>query len=235
MSNNPQQPSSGQPEDRRRGRDELSDIERDLRRGQQRGSRGTQRGSDQDENLPGRERGSGQEQRAERGTYPAAEPARGSHPVGREPHAEPHRSRKGLYAALGIVGLLLLGGLLGGLVAAFTGSAAKSTSAALHPATHASAPSTTLLQQFQNVGPHNSANFKVSSSPVTSHYTYSCPSGASSFVAQTFNTSGTDMQTIANTSGTGGTSSAVLHPAAGGIYHVYANTRCQYRIQVYGK
>jgi hypothetical protein len=136
-----------------------------------------------------------------------------------------------MYAALSILGLLLLGGLIGGLVAAFTGgSPARHAPAALHPPS----PSSHLLTQFTNTGTHNSDNFKVSSNTLTSHYTYSCPSGASPFVAQTFNTGGSDMQTIADTSGTGGTSSAVLHPTPGGTYHVYANTRCNYRIQIYG-
>jgi hypothetical protein len=231
MSNYPQPPSGEEPDDRR-GRDISSEAERD-RRGRQRGSRGAQGDSGQG-NVRGSQRSSYEQHPSQGRGYP--QETRGSHPVGRETRAEPHRSHLGRLVALGVIGLLLLGGLIGGLVAAFTGgSTYKPTSAALHPPTHVSAPATShLLQQFQNTGPKNSDNFKVSSSPVTSHYTYSCPSGPNTFRAQMFNTSGTDEQTITNTSGTGGSGSAVLHPAPGGVYHVWAYTSCHYSVQIYG-
>lgn len=48
------------------------------------------------------------------------------------------------------------------------------------------------------------------------------------------NANGSDSQTIANTSGPGGSGSVVLHPKhPGSLYHLAVVTKCQYRIQVY--
>jgi hypothetical protein len=217
--------------------------------GGQRGSRqsGEQRGSDQ---QAGQQRGSYQEEPREgrQGSYRTSEPQHGSHAIGDEPRAR--RSHTGMFVALGIVGLLALGGLIGGLVAAFGGTTHHAAAHIHKPSvpTHAPAavksPSTSkpsspssgaLVKTFQYIGPRASGGFKATSA-MTSQYIYRCPSGPGPFDARVMNASGSDTQTVAKTSGAGGTGSTVLHPKyPGQTYHLSVNTKCEYRVQLYNK
>jgi hypothetical protein len=154
----------------------------------------------------------------------------------------------GMFVALGIVGLLLLGGLIGGLVAAFGGSSPHHAAVPTHvpsvtthaptPATHSTSSTSSghLIKQFQYVGPRKSGAFTVPTATVASHYIFRCPSGPGPFAATMTNSSGSDTQTVAKTSGPGGTGSTVLHPThPGQAYHLNVSSKCEYRIQLYSK
>jgi hypothetical protein len=198
---------------------------------QQRGSGSRSRGSDRQDKQEGED------------TRRTSGPQHGSHAVGREP--KEHKSHLGMFVALGIIGLLALGGLIGGLVAAFGGS--SSTAAVHHPSvpTHVPTPaahstsstsSGHLIKTFQYIGPRTSGGFTVPTSAVASHYIYRCPSGPGPFDATMKNASGSDIQTVAKTSGPGGTGATVLHAKhPGQAYHLDVNTKCEYRIQLYTK
>jgi hypothetical protein len=250
MTHDPQQPSPEEPpEQGGRGNTEPQRGRRNPPPRQGRGDQQNQGGSQQ---QPGTQRGEyqqaggqgGAHQENQQGAYRASQPQHGSHAIGEEPKA--HKSHTGLFVALGIVGLLALGGLIGGLVAAFGGS--SYSSAAHHvpsvpthaPASYRTAPSPAasghLIKMFQYIGPRSSGGFTVPTSAVASHYIYRCPTGPGPFDAKMTNASGSDTQTIATTSGPGGTGSTVLHPKfPGKVYHLNVSTKCEYRIQVYAK
>jgi hypothetical protein len=256
MSLDPQQPPGGGPEDP--NQDQNQNPNQGNRRGSRgaRGEQGQQRSDQGAQSRPNqdqdRQRGS-EDKGAQHGSYQqqgnqgGSRPEHGSYAVGREekPH---HKSRMPLIAA-GIVGLLLLGGLIGGLVAAFGGNSTKHVSSPTHPpTTHApapthapvansSAPTTSghLLEQFQNIGSGKSNGFAAPAA-VSTHYIYRCPTHPGAFDATMANSNGSDSQTIAKTGGPGGTNSVALHPKfPGSTYHIAVNTKCEYRVQVFGK
>jgi hypothetical protein len=171
-----------------------------------------------------------QDTRASQGSYQVSEPQEQTYPVQQEPRHASRKSRRGLAVGAGIAGVLALGGLITGLTVAFNGSPKV-------PA--ASAPSATgshLIRTFQFVGSRTSSSFTVPSATTSAHYIYRCPKGPASFNARMQNTSGSDVQHIANTSGKGGTSVVALHPMhPGSNYHLAVHTPCQFRVQVFSK
>jgi hypothetical protein len=124
----------------------------------------------------------------------------------------------------GIIGVLLLGGLIGGLVAANTSSTP----------TPAPAPAVHTLSSFGATGSAVSPSFVVSSSPVTSTYGYRCPAGVSGrFTADLATSNGTDSHSIVNTTAPSVSGTMTLHPAhVGSLYRVTVTApgSCAYHI-----
>ncbi len=262
MTYDPQQPSGEEPQEP----DDSSGRQQGNRGGKQQGGRqqgGRQQGGrqdrdmdrDMDRDVRGQrddhgqrdDRGSYQQEPYRSGDRRESDPQHGSYAVGREEH----KSHLGRYIALGIVGLLALGGLIGGLVASTSSSP---TAAKVAPPTHVPTPAahatthptvtptpsptstaaTHLVKMFQYVGTRNSGGFTVPTSTAAAHYIYRCPTGPGPFDAKMVNANATDTQTIATTSGSGGTATVPLHPKyPGSVYHLAVSTRCEYRIQVY--
>jgi hypothetical protein len=246
MTNDPQWPSNEEPPEQ--GRQQQPNAGQGPQSGQEPGSRG--RGRQQPAGGQRDQGGSYQQQQpqqARQEPYRTTQPEHGSHAVGREPE---HHSHLGRYLALGVIGLLALGGLIGGLVASLgstptavhhyhapsphvTPTHAPTTHVPTHASASPSASSSAMIKQFQYVGPRVSGGFVVPAA-VTTNYIYKCPKGPGPFDAKMMNASGSDTQTIASTSGPGGTGSVVLHPKhPGSTYHLAVTTKCEYRIQVF--
>jgi hypothetical protein len=251
VTNDPQWPSNSEPPEQ--GQQQPPNMQEGSQGGgQERGSRGGEQPAGGQREVPS-DRGSDEEQPREvrQEPYRTSQPEHGSHAVGGEPE---HKSHLGRFIALGVIGLLALGGLIGGLVAAFAGPAATAAhhshvpSVTTHvPTTHvptsvsptttpSPSSSTAAIKTFQYVGPRVSGGFAAPAA-VTSRYIYRCPApkpGAGPFMAKMENANGSDSQTIANTSGPGGTGTVVLHPRhPGSTYHLNVSTKCEYRIQLY--
>jgi hypothetical protein len=180
------------------------------------------------------------------GGEPDDTPPDGIRAVGQESQTGAERSHTRRNAAIAIVALLALGGLIGGVLATSRGSGSQPSAGSRPrhrpPATHGFAlgpPTTTahLLEHFEYVGPSDSGGFAVPSSSVASYYMYKCPGRRpSAFYAEMLNADGSDRQTIAKTAGHIGTGSVVLHPKyPGSAYHLAIRTNCVYRIRVYDK
>jgi len=137
----------------------------------------------------------------------------------------PPRSHLPLKIA-GIIGVLLLGGLIGGLVA-------SNTSSTPTPAP-APAPAAHTLSTFGATGSAVSPNFVVTSSPVTSTYGYRCAAGVSGrFSAVLTTLNGTDSHTIVTTTAPSVSGKMTLHPAhVGSMYRVAVTAPggCAYHI-----
>jgi hypothetical protein len=134
-----------------------------------------------------------------------------------------------LYICLAV---LALGGLITGLTLVNNEPPARAQAAAPAP----TGSGTHLITTFQYVGSRTSPSFTVPSAATAAHYTYRCPSGPADFSAKMQNTSGSDVQHIANTTGSGGSSVVALHPKHPGTdYHLVVHTPCEFRVQVYSR
>jgi hypothetical protein len=125
-------------------------------------------------------------------------------------YREPHRSL--LPVVLGLLGVLALGGLIAGLVVSHT------------PSTPTAAPTTRTLSTFTSRGDGSAPSFATPSSPLTAHYTYSCPAGTTGhFVARFETSAGSAIRDIVNSTALSGSGSTTVHappPPVGSPYHV---------------
>jgi hypothetical protein len=166
------------------------------------------------------------------------EPQSRSYQPRQEPRTVAHKPKRNRNILFGILGLLAVAGIITGLTAS---RGTSNPTAAIrrvpirHAPVHAPVNNGTrrLLGTLNSTGSRTSGNFVVPSGTVTAHYSYACPAGtgASSFNAQL--SSGSNNQTIARTSGTSGSQFVTVHPNAGGTYHISAQSRCPYRVQIY--
>jgi hypothetical protein len=160
------------------------------------------------------EQGSSPRHRASaRGTATMSREERGRQAPPRTDYREPRRSLLPIIA--GLLGVLALGGLIAGLVV----SHAPST-----PATPAAAPTTRTLSTFTSRGDGTAPAFTTPSTPITAHYSYTCPAGTTgSFVARFETSTGSAFRTIVDStalSGSGATTVTAPPPPVGSPYHV---------------
>jgi hypothetical protein len=169
---------------------------------------------------PPRQRGSAQGT----ATMTREERPRGAPP--RTEHREPHRSLLPILA--GLLGVLALGGLIAGLVV----SHAPSTPTA------ARVPTTTrTLSTFASRGDASAPSFTTPSTPLTAHYSYSCPAGTTGhFVARFETAAGSAIRNIVSSTaltGSGATTVTAPPPPVGTPYHVAVSAPsggCTYHI-----
>ncbi len=152
---------------------------------------------------------------------------------------QPRRSNNNKKLALfGILGLAAVAGIITGFAASNSSTA---PTAAVHrpaPAVRHSPVSTTpsyrTLTIFNETGTRTSNPFAVTD-PSAAHWTFRCASGSHPFSASMATTSGGNRMSIASTSGTSGSGTAILHPSStGSKYQISANSVCPYHIRVYG-
>lgn len=143
----------------------------------------------------------------------------------RTEYREPHRSRLPILA--GLVGVLALGGLIAGLVV----SHAPSTPTA------APVPTTHTLSAFSSAGDASAPSFTTPSTPMTAHYSYTCPAGTTGhFVARFETAAGSAIRNIVSStalSGSGSTTVTAPPPPVGTPYHVAVSAPsggCTYHI-----
>jgi hypothetical protein len=171
----------------------------------------------------------------------STEPQSRSYQPREEPRPVAHKPKRNRNLLFGVLGLVAVAGIIAGLTAS-RGTSTPTAAIRPHvPIRHIPAhapvnhPTTTrrLIGTLNSTGSRTSGNFVVPSSTATAHYSYTCPAGtgASSFNAQLSN--GSNSQIIARTSGTSGSQFVTVHPNAGGTYHISAQSRCPYRVQVY--
>jgi hypothetical protein len=76
----------------------------------------------------------------------------------------------------------------------------------------------------------------VPSAATAAHFSYQCPNGPANFNASMQNTSGSDIQHIADTTGTGGSGVVALHPRhPGSAYQLVVDTPCDFHVQVFSR
>jgi hypothetical protein len=147
-------------------------------------------------------------------------------------HQNTHQVKSRHYL-LALLGAAAVAGVLGGLLASH--SHGLSAAGVHHPSAGASSPH--LVGTFTGTGDSTSPAFKVTSSPMTARYGYDCAAAGKSigrFAATMAMKGGINGQTIANTSGSAGTASTVLHPShIGSMYHVSVTATCPWRVIVY--
>ncbi len=145
----------------------------------------------------------------------------------------PRESKRGrLIALAGIACLVALGGIIAGFAASNTAPAVPRVARAV-PAHHAAASRGALVASVSGTGVRYSAPFKVTSSSVTTTYTYRCTSGSHPFVAALAQ-SRTNITTITSTTGTGASHTTTVHPrSVGSLYRVAASSTCPYHVSVY--
>jgi eukaryotic-like serine/threonine-protein kinase len=162
----------------------------------------------------------------------------------------PRRSRLGAAPAAG-AGVLAIAAVIVTIVALgakgpkqapAAGRTKVSTQASRAPATAgSSAPSRPparprVLMTLSGTGALNSAPFRVTSSVVTAHYSYSCAAFGTegNFIADMISgipTGAYDDQPIANALGSGGSQTTALYPARkGSLYHLAINSQCSWHI-----
>jgi hypothetical protein len=128
----------------------------------------------------------------------------------RTEYREPRRSR--LPIVLGLLGVLALGGLIAGLVVSHT------------PSTPTAAPTTRTLSTFTSRGDASAPAFTTPSTPLTAHYSYTCPAGTTGhFVARFETAAGSAIRNIVSSTaltGTGATTVTAPPPPVGSPYHV---------------
>jgi hypothetical protein len=150
----------------------------------------------------------------------------------------PRQSRSGKrIALLGIAGLVALGGIIAGFAASHSSPAVPAairTVPSHHAAArHAAASRGHLVASVSGTGVRYSAPFKVTSSAVTTTYTYRCTSGSHPFVAALAE-SRTNITPITNVTGPGGSHTATVHPTSvGSLYRVAASSPCPYHVSVF--
>jgi hypothetical protein len=125
-------------------------------------------------------------------------------------YREPRRSR--LPILVGLLGVLALGGLIAGLVVSHT------------PSTAAPAVTTHTLSSFTSRGDATAPAFTTPSTPITAHYSYTCPPGTTGrFVARFETAAGSAIRDIVNSAALGGSGVTTVHappPPVGSPYHV---------------
>lgn len=227
MTNDPQRPERGRPEDPARG-------------GQPPMQGGQAPMQGRSEPVQGRQSSPA---RYEQGTQ------RGAHPTGAREVRPPREERpKGRSAARlgvlsGLLGLIALGGITAGLVAsnaATTHHVPRVPAPRTHVPTHATtAPTATArrLIDYSGSSSGRSASFLVPTSTVSAHYTYTCPSSLASaphgFQAQLENAAGTDIEQFAASRNMTGSGTMALHPKdVGSHYRVVTMTNCPFRVKV---
>ncbi len=128
----------------------------------------------------------------------------------RTEYREPRRSR--LPIILGLLGVLALAGLIAGLVVSHT------------PSTPTAAPTTRTLSTFTSRGDASAPSFTTPSTPITAHYSYTCPAGTTGhFVARFETAAGSAIRNIVSStalSGSGATTVTAPPPPVGSPYHV---------------
>lgn len=131
----------------------------------------------------------------------------------RTEYREPHRSRLPILA--GLLGILALGGLIAGLVVSHTPS--TPTAARVPTTTHT-------LSTFTSRGDASAPSFTTPSTPMTAHYSYTCPAGTTGhFVARFETAAGSAIRNIVSStalSGSGATTVTAPPPPVGTQYHV---------------
>jgi hypothetical protein len=132
------------------------------------------------------------------------------------------------------LGVLALGGLITGLTLANNPPPTRARAAAPTPAPTGSG--THLITTFEHLGSQTSSSFTVPSAATAAHYMYQCPNGPANFSAKMQNTSGSDVQHIADTTGRSGSDVVALHPRhPGADYHLVVHTTCSFRVEVYSR
>ncbi len=156
-------------------------------------------------------------------TMSREERTRGAPP--RTEYREPHRSRLPIIA--GLLGILALAGLIAGLVVSHTPSTP----------TAAAAPTTRTLSTFSSRGDASAPSFTTPSTPLTAHYSYTCPAGTTGhFVARFETAAGSAIRNIVSSTaltGSGATTVTAPPPPVGSPYHVAViapSGGCTYRI-----
>jgi hypothetical protein len=164
-------------------------------------------------------------------TYQTPEASRQAAPA--RTYDAPRESKNGKRMALfGILGLVALGGIIAGFAAS---NSSPTVPAAIPPipAHHAAASRGHLVASVSGTGVRYSAPFKVTSSAVTTTYTYRCTSGSHPFVAALAQ-SRTNITPITTTTGTGASHTATVHPkSVGSFYRVAASSTCPYHVSVF--
>ncbi len=128
-----------------------------------------------------------------------------------------------MFALLGIVGLLALGGIIAGLTASYNSS----------PAVPAATGRGHLVASVSGSGLRYSAPFKVTRSPVTATYSYRCTSGIHPFVAA-MAVSRANITPITSTRGTAASHTVTVSPrSVGSFYRVAATSPCPYHVSVF--
>jgi hypothetical protein len=131
----------------------------------------------------------------------------------RAEYSEPRRSRLAIIA--GLLAVLALGGLIAGLVVSHTPST---------PTTPTPVPTTRTLSNFSGRGDATAPSFTTPSTPITAHYSYTCPAGTTgSFVARFETSNGSAFRTIVDSTALSGSGATTVHappPPVGSPYHV---------------
>jgi hypothetical protein len=165
---------------------------------------------------------------SQRGAHGTATMTREERPREGTPHTgyqEPHRSRLPIIA--GLLGILALAGLIAGLVVSHTPSTP----------TVSTAPTTRTLSTFTARGDASASSFTTPSTPLTAHYSYSCPAGTTGhFVARFETAAGSAIRNIVSSTaltGSGATTVTAPPPPVGSPYHVAVSAPsggCTYHI-----
>jgi hypothetical protein len=126
-------------------------------------------------------------------------------------YREPSRSR--LPIIVGLLGVLVLGGLIAGLVVSHTPSTPTTTPVTTHT-----------LSSFTSRGDATAPAFTTPSTPLTAHYSYSCPAGTTgTFVARFETAAGSAIRNIVSSTALSGSGATTVHappPPVGSPYHV---------------
>ncbi len=167
---------------------------------------GQAQGRDPVQSSTPRQRGSAPGQ----GTATMSREERGHRAPPRTEYREPRRSR--VPAILGLLGVLALGGLIAGLVVSHT------------PTTPTAPVTTRTLSSFTSRGDASAPSFATPSTPLTAHYSYTCPAGTTGhFVARFETAAGTAIRNIVNSPALSGSGATTVHappPPVGSPYHV---------------
>lgn len=137
--------------------------------------------------------------------------------------APPKSRNNKMFALLGILGFLALGGIIAGLVASYNST----------PAVPAATAGGRLVASVSGSGLRVSAPFRVTRSPVTATYSYRCASGTHPFVAA-MAVSRSNITPITSTRGTGASHTTTVSPrSVGSVYRVAADSPCPYHVSVF--
>jgi hypothetical protein len=242
MTNDPQWPERGRPEDPAGGMHDPMQGGQDPGQGRPDPMQGR---SDPMQGRPeptqGRQQGQirYEAQGTQQGARPTGDPS-GAHEVQAErSDADRSRSTARLGVLSGLLGLIALGGVTAGLVASNAATTPHVTTPPHHGTSPAASPTTGARQLiiFRGSASSSSSSFVVPTSTASAHYSYTCPSSLASaphgFQAQLENSARTDILPIAASRNMSGSGTVALHPShAGSAYHVVTTTNCPFQVKI---